>query len=50
MAYRPDDDVMDERQKDEQQRAKDEREQLKKERDAQRNKVRKDRVAQGDKS
>ena len=50
MAYQPDDDVMDERQKNEKQQAKDEREQLKREREAQRQKVRKDRIAQTDKS
>jgi hypothetical protein len=45
-----DDDVPDQRQKDEKQRAKNEREQLKKDREAQRNKLRKDRVVQADKS
>jgi len=50
VAYQPDDDGMDERQKSERQQAADEREQLKKEREAQRKKVRKDRIAQTDKS
>jgi hypothetical protein len=47
MAYQPDDDGMDERQKSEKQQAKAEREQIKKERDAQREKIRKDRAAAG---
>ena len=50
MAYQPDDDGMDERQKHEKQQAKDEREQLKREREAQRKKVRQDRIAQTDKT
>lgn len=50
MTYRPgDDDGPDQRQKDEKQRAKNEREQLKKDREAQRNKLRKDRIAQAEK-
>jgi hypothetical protein len=50
VAYQPDDDGMDERQKNEKQQAKDEREQLKREREAQRKKVRQDRIAQTDKT
>jgi hypothetical protein len=50
VAYQPDDDGMDERQKSEKQQAKDEREQLKREREAQRKKVRQDRIAQTDKT
>ncbi len=45
MAYQPDDEVMDERQKNEKQLAKAEREQLKKEREAQRSKIRRDQAA-----
>ncbi len=51
MPYRPDDDDgPDQRQKDEKQQAKSEREQLKKDREAQRIKLRKDRVAQSEES
>jgi hypothetical protein len=51
MTYHPvDDDGPDQRQKDEKQRAKNEREQLKKDREAQRIKLRKDRIAGTDKS
>jgi hypothetical protein len=44
MAYQPDDDGMNEQQKEERKQAKNEREQLKKDRDAQRAKIRKDRL------
>jgi hypothetical protein len=50
MAFRPDDNETDERQKSEQKQAKAEREQLKKDRDAQKDKVRKDQIAQSKKS
>jgi hypothetical protein len=44
MTYRPGDDEMDQRQKDEQKLAKADREQLKKDRDAQRAKLRKSHI------
>jgi hypothetical protein len=44
MAYQPDDDGMNEQQKEARKQAKNEREQLKKDRDAQREKIRKDRL------
>jgi hypothetical protein len=50
MAYQPDDDGMDERQKLEKQQASAEREQLKKDRDAQREQMRKDRAKQSSES
>jgi hypothetical protein len=45
MKYEPPDEGMDERQKDEKNKAKAERDQVKKDRDAQRAKIRKDRIA-----